>query len=226
MKAVILAGGKGQRMGALTLSKPKPLIKVRGKELILHTLDALPETIKEYVVVTGQHSEQIVSFLGSAYKARPIVYAKQQSAGTGGALQSAKNFLLNDTLFLVVGSDDIFDSKELSTLPTYRPTYAITYGTPTVPTATGIYFDEDMILRGRYSVTENEARYFGTGLYILPPQVFEHPFPILENGEYSIPHLLHLLPFPVYVHQISKWLPVNTPNELEQAETELSKESK
>ena len=41
MKAMILAAGRGARMGALTDSTPKPLIRLVGKPLIEYTVEAL-----------------------------------------------------------------------------------------------------------------------------------------------------------------------------------------
>ncbi len=41
MKVMILAAGRGERMGALTKNCPKPLLKVAGRALIEHHLVTL-----------------------------------------------------------------------------------------------------------------------------------------------------------------------------------------
>ncbi|HLI21481.1 MAG TPA: NDP-sugar synthase, partial [Stellaceae bacterium] len=41
MQAVILAGGKGTRLGALTRGLPKPLVPVGGKPFIRYLIAAL-----------------------------------------------------------------------------------------------------------------------------------------------------------------------------------------
>lgn len=226
MKAVVLAGGNGRRMGALTDTRPKPLLKVGGKELIRHTLDSLPQAvIDEYVIVTGYLGQQISTLLGDSYNSKPITYLEQESTGTGGALLSARKVLVNESLFVVSNADDIFDAGELHNLPTNRPTYTVTHGVPQATATTGALFDGDGLLLGRHPVTHGEMCFFGTGLYVLPQQVFARPFVRLSNGEYSIPHSLHLQPFPVYVHQISRWLPVNTPQELQFAEQNLKEQA-
>ena len=39
MKVVILAGGRGTRMGSLTEDIPKPMVKLADKPLIEHQID-------------------------------------------------------------------------------------------------------------------------------------------------------------------------------------------
>ncbi len=58
MKAIILAAGRGSRMGHLTDEQPKCLTKVAGKPLIEHQITALTEArIKDIALVTGYKAE-------------------------------------------------------------------------------------------------------------------------------------------------------------------------
>ena len=49
--AVILAAGKGTRMGELSITTPKPMLKVLNKTLIEHKLDMMPDQIDEVIIV-------------------------------------------------------------------------------------------------------------------------------------------------------------------------------
>jgi NDP-sugar pyrophosphorylase family protein len=82
MKAVILATGRGSRMGLLTNRIPKPLLEVCGKSLIARALDALPLCITECIVNDKD-------YLGAFYGRVAITYVNQEFPGTGGALRLA-----------------------------------------------------------------------------------------------------------------------------------------
>jgi len=54
-KAVILAAGKGTRMGDLTANLPKPMVQVEGKPVLEHIVEGLRDEAKitEFFIITG-----------------------------------------------------------------------------------------------------------------------------------------------------------------------------
>lgn len=106
MKAVILAAGKGTRMGALTSEVPKPMLRVQGKPILEHILAGLMEAgVRDFFIVTGFRAEVIEGFFGDGGKwnAR-IQYGRQSTQdGTGKAPELAKEFAGNDTFVLTYG---------------------------------------------------------------------------------------------------------------------------
>ena len=63
MKAVILAGGRGERIRPITNTLPKPLIPIKGKPIIAHQLEQLERIgVKEVIVLTGYLASSIKSY--------------------------------------------------------------------------------------------------------------------------------------------------------------------
>lgn len=110
MKAIILCGGLGTRLGALTRNTPKPLIDVAGRPFLAHVLNKLciPE-IDGFVLATGFHAEQVSNVIKTNWQGRPVQYSvEKQPLGTGGAVRLAmENFDLDQAL--VVNGDTLFD---------------------------------------------------------------------------------------------------------------------
>ncbi|HEY0136074.1 MAG TPA: phosphocholine cytidylyltransferase family protein, partial [Nannocystis sp.] len=62
MRAIILAAGRGSRLAPLTDDRPKPLVEVLGRSLLLRTIDRLREVgveDRDVVIVTGYRAEMI-----------------------------------------------------------------------------------------------------------------------------------------------------------------------
>ncbi len=70
MRALIIAAGDGGRLYPLTSSTPKPLLRLSGRPIINHVLDALSAAgIDDTTVVVGYRGEQIRSALAYAHPA-------------------------------------------------------------------------------------------------------------------------------------------------------------
>ena len=63
-KAVVLSAGYGRRLNPITLSIPKPLIKIKNTTLLENTINILQELgIEEIVINTHYLSDQINEFI-------------------------------------------------------------------------------------------------------------------------------------------------------------------
>jgi NDP-sugar pyrophosphorylase family protein len=66
MKAIILAGGRGSRLGELTEYQPKPLIKINDKPILEHLItNASKAGIKDYIICTGYLGNMIKDYFGN-----------------------------------------------------------------------------------------------------------------------------------------------------------------
>jgi dTDP-glucose pyrophosphorylase len=121
MKAIILAAGRGSRMGSLTDDVPKPLIEWRGKSLLAHKLDSLPANVDTVGIAVHYKAEAVVERIGQSH-ARPdgttlsIQYIHlDKIVGTGDALYQCHDFAGNDHVMVLMG-DDIYSAKDMADL--------------------------------------------------------------------------------------------------------------
>ncbi|NND82735.1 MAG: nucleotidyltransferase family protein [Gammaproteobacteria bacterium] len=109
MTVMILAAGRGKRMGELTENTAKPLLMVAGRSLIAHHLARLADAgFKNVVINIAYLAEQIIDALGdgSAYGLN-IVYSDESSSGaleTAGGIVHALELLESDP-FIVINAD-------------------------------------------------------------------------------------------------------------------------
>ncbi len=69
MRAVILAGGQGERMKPLTRSIPKALTPIEGVPIIKKQIDMLTALgVRDFLILTGYKSEMLHDFLEGAFK--------------------------------------------------------------------------------------------------------------------------------------------------------------
>ncbi len=95
MQAIILAGGKSTRTYPLTLTKPKPLLKILNKTILGHLLDQLAEcNVEEAIIIVGYKKEMIIERFGNEYKGIRLAYVEQkEQLGTMHAVLLAKHLI-------------------------------------------------------------------------------------------------------------------------------------
>lgn len=110
MKAVVLCGGLGTRLGNLTRTTPKPLIPVGGRPFLAHVLDKLcvPE-VDGLILATGFQAGQVSEAIGTHWKGRDVWYSVEpEPRGTGGALRLAMQTYAQE-IVIVANGDTLFD---------------------------------------------------------------------------------------------------------------------
>jgi len=224
MQCVILAAGKGTRMRPLTETLPKPLISVGGKTLIDHTIDALPESVDEIIVVIGYLGEKIKDYLGDSYKGKRVRYVEQnEQKGTGHAVMLVREYIQGH--FFVMSADDIHGAHALQELSKY--TAGILVAESCTPEKFGVVVRasdgtlEYMIEKPQEFI----SNLVSTGVMMLPKDIFEYQADISDTGEYYLPDMLtgYAKEHPVRVETQGLWIPVNSLEELQKAEEELKK---
>lgn len=122
MKAIILAAGKGSRMGFLTEDKPKCMVALAGKPLIQWQIEALKKSgINEIAVVRGYLSEKI-----AVPESKYFENARWSQTNMVMSLVSAGDWLKKDTC-IVSYADIVYPADTVSKLLKKEGDILITY---------------------------------------------------------------------------------------------------
>jgi len=110
MKAILLAGGLGTRLRPLTNETPKPLLPIKGKPIIEHTmLNLKKHGITEIILSIGYKAEKIQEYFGNGEKLGvEIEYCiEDEPLGTGGAIKMATENIKGP--FVLLWGDNLSD---------------------------------------------------------------------------------------------------------------------
>lgn len=112
MYAVIMAGGKGTRLAALTNDEiPKPMLPIAGKPILEWQVLRLKENdVLDIIMVVGHLQEKIIAYFqdGSAQGVRISYYSETEPLGSAGSLHDV-GALLPEGPFVLIFGDVLFD---------------------------------------------------------------------------------------------------------------------
>ena len=200
MKLVILAGGKGKRMGDSSNHTPKPILKYKDKTLIHHKIDELPDNFKEIIIVIGHLGEKIKETIGHAHTLKngntiPVTYAHQQELlGTAHALHQAKEQIGNSP-FVVLMGDDLYAPHDLSKMlehfeNTNEWSVLLEKSAKHIPYGKCIVDGQDYLKEIVDDPEKNiDSNNMYTGACLLTPDFFEIPMTkYIHSTEYGLPY--------------------------------------
>ena len=112
MKAVIVAGGIGERLRPITNNMPKPMVGVKGKPILLHIINLFKKNgVTDFIIALCYLPNIVTDFFGDGTKfGVNIKYTyedPQKPLGTAGAISLAED-LIDDT-FIVTSGDILRD---------------------------------------------------------------------------------------------------------------------
>lgn len=224
MQAVILAAGRGTRMGELTVHGPKPMIKLLGKPLIEYKLDALPPHVTEVIIVIGYMGSVIQEYFGNEYNGKKILYVEQKELdGTMGAVRAAQPLLKGR--FLVMMSDDLYAKEDIDRCLAIENGWAVLVQEMGEMAAAGaVVVDAEStvtgIVEGNYGRAPGLAN---TNLMVLDMRIFDahmvHKAP--GSKEVGLPQTAvaaaQELDIPFRAVMTTRWFQINDPHDLEMA---------
>ena len=107
---VILAGGRGTRLGSITDKTPKPLIKINGIPFLQHLINYYSKfDFDNIYIIAGYKGEQIKKeFNNKIFNLIKVTCCvEKKRKDTGGALYEIKNKIQND--FILVNGDSFIN---------------------------------------------------------------------------------------------------------------------
>ena len=179
IRGVILAGGKGTRMGELTKVTNKHLLPVGPYPMVYHPLKKLTGAgLSEILLVSGtEHMGDFVELLGSgkAHGCRLTYRVQDEAGGIAQALGLAEHFCTGSRSLVLLG-DNIFRDPLIALVEkaNSRPDWAW-IGLKEVhdPGRYGVAeLDGDKVVSIVEKPKEPKSTLAVVGIYIYPPDVF------------------------------------------------------
>jgi len=181
MKAIIMAGGFGNRLAPLTINKPKPMVNVMGTPAMEHIINLLKQhSITEIGVTLQFMPQEIINYFrnGENFGVNIEYFIETSPLGTAGSVKNAEDFLTDD--FLVISGDAVTDIDLTAAIEFHKSKNAI---------ATLVLSKVDKPLDYGVVVTDSNGRIerflekpdfaeilsdmANTGIYILSPKVLQ-----------------------------------------------------
>ncbi len=225
MQAVILAAGKSTRTYPLTLTKPKPLLKVANKAILGWNLEAIKGLVDEIIMVVGYKKDMIKEFVKKNYPELKIKFIGQkEQLGTGHAVSILKNHI-KDKFILLMG-DNIYTKEDINEIAKHQ--YAILVKKVKNPEIFGVVTAKNNILAGIIEKPKKpESNLINCALYALDKRIFKalEKSKKSERGEYELTDAITSLSKKNGMHCVKStfWLEVGHPWDLLTADKKLRK---
>lgn len=200
MKAVIMAAGRGLRMGELSNSTPKHLLRVNGRPFIDYLCQRLVAAgFDELVVVVGYQSLRFRSWASTAPFPLTLV---EQAWGPGIPVGTAKavaaaHAVVGSEPFLAVGGDNLFSVRDLQKFHASGAPHLIGGLASAHPERYGVLIqDRDGRLR---QIVEKPRTFVGrtvnAAVYRFGPEIFSaiDSIGVSPRGEYEVTDAINIL---------------------------------
>jgi dTDP-glucose pyrophosphorylase len=224
LTAVVMAGGFGTRLQALTATTPKPMLPLAGRPLLEHIIEQLRACGIRRVNVTTHYRPEVISGHfgdGSGFGVEIDYVNEEEPLGTAGAISLLEH---SDEPLLVMNGDILtrvdframlefhHEQQALMTIAVREEEFQLPFG---VVRATGELvhaIEEKPVLR----------EFVNAGIYLLDPEVRRH---VPSNRSFDMPELVELLiadggrvvSFPVHEY----WLDIGHAPSYERAQSDL-----
>lgn len=185
MKAIIVAGGRGERLRPLTDTLPKPMIEVAGKSILEHIINLFKKNeITEFIISLCYLPEKITQYFGNGKKFGvkiQYLYEKEDSPlGTAGSITAAKKLI--DSAFIVTYADILRELNIMKIIKFHKNKKALAtlniYKRFGADPKSMIFFNKNkkiinFIERPKPEEIHNDFVWANGSFYILEPGIFD-----------------------------------------------------
>jgi bifunctional UDP-N-acetylglucosamine pyrophosphorylase/glucosamine-1-phosphate N-acetyltransferase len=190
MKAVVLAAGLGKRLAAVTVDRPKVLVRIGAKTLIEHNLAKLRKLgVSQVALVIGYKGEMVRDIVGDA----AAYYKQKERLGTAHAFLQARDFV--DEPFFLGLNGDMFFTDPLADFVRLKPP------------AIAVYRVEDSSRYGRFEIMDGRVvsvkekagqtvpGFINAGVYLFPREIFSYieKTPLSSRKEYEVTDTIQMM---------------------------------
>ena len=223
-EAIILAGGKAERLGEAAMGKPKSLVQIGGRPLIAYQIAGLRKAGVERVLLScaAGHGEEFLSELGGlGLEVVPV--EEPEPLGRGGGIRFSAGKLTGTGAIFAINGDELLDVdlNELYRAHSASGAVATVTVSPLISPFGLVELREDGFVSGFSEASPRLPHWVNAGLYVLEPEALAR-FPERGDHESTIfPELAREGRLYSFRHE-GTWLTVNTPKQLRLAEEFLS----
>jgi len=223
--AVIMAGGRGERLRPLTDSTPKPLLPVGDKPILEHALDRLRLYGIDDVWITLRYlGEQIERYFkdGKEKNVRIKYVYEKEPLGTIGAVSQIKNFEHN---YILVTNSDLLTNIDYEHYFLDFLKQEADFSVVTIPYAVDIpyaVFETDNGHVVNFKEKPTYTYFSNGGIYLMKKQVLDKipigkHFNATDLMEVLIQNNMKVISYPM----IGYWLDIGRPDEYEKAKRDI-----
>ena len=219
MEAILLAGGKGERLGDAAQGRPKSLVRVADRPLAAYQVAALAAAGVDRVIVScAAGQEHLFQSELSGLGPDIVAVGEPEPLGRGGGLRFAARARQETGATYALNGDELIDADLVVQLAAHREHGgAATIVVAPLPTGFGVVelADDDRI--EGFDESPKLPHWVNAGVYVLGDEAIER---LPERGDHersTFPELAAEGKLYAYRHE-GIWLTVNTPKELRSAD--------
>lgn len=219
--AVLMAGGKGERLRPLTEKTPKPLLKIGGKAIIDYNIDRLIDYgVKNINVTVNYLKDQLQNHFSKERKGIIVNCCEEpRFLGTIGAIKFVKEFK-NDTILIM--NSDLFTNIDYESFLLHFREHNADMSVAAVPYNVSIPYGvldlEGRVIKGLIEKPKYNY-YANAGIYLIKRSVLKYiPDEVFYNATDLIEKLISIGKKVIRYPLNGTWIDIGTPQEYQRAQ--------